>query len=97
MIYSKWNQADRLYHYYETPEKSHASSAPAPAHLRVSGLGATPDEAGWPLPDNATFVGTGKYPKGHIASSGTPGFSTTSWIIAGVLGYFGYKWWRKQT
>ena len=97
MNYSVWNHADRLYHYYQTPDRSAATSAPTPAHLRPAKLGATPEQAGWPLPSNAKPVGKGKYPKGHIASLGSFGLSTTNIVIYGVLGYFAYRWWKKRS
>jgi hypothetical protein len=81
MTYSVWDHANRVYNYYQTPENSAATSAPKPAHLRSSILGMSPEEAAWPLPSGAAFVGTGKYPRGHIASPGSAGRTG--------LGFFG--------
>jgi hypothetical protein len=69
MMYSVWNRAGRRYDYYQTSEVA-PTHAPAPAHLRPRGLGATPDEAAWPLPAAAKLVGHGELPRGRIARAG---------------------------
>lgn len=67
MRYSVWNNATRAYDYYEAPGSStvHAGAPPRPSS---SSLGATPEQAAWPLPANATKVGSGELPQGRIAS-----------------------------
>jgi hypothetical protein len=102
MMYSVWDHAARTYHYYETPDRSAATSAPKPAHLRsVAKLGLAPEQAAWPLPSGAKLVGRGKYPKGMIASrhSGLGiipiDLTPVNMIILGGLGWLLYKHWRK--
>ncbi len=100
MIYSVWNQADRIYDYYRTAEKSHDTSAPKPSHLKPTKYGATPEQAAWPLPKGAVKVGRGKYPKGHVAhpSGGLGlgsipfGLTTTSIVVYGLGGWLAYKY-----
>lgn len=75
MIYSVWNHAVRRYDYYRTPETSAAVNAPTPKHLLGVGddLGLAPEEAAWPLPANAVPAGSGKDPKGQVASRDSVG------------------------
>jgi hypothetical protein len=102
VIYSTWDHARREYDYYQTPEKNGATQAPKPKHLSRSWgnkeLGATPEEAAWPLPSNAVRIGAGKYPKGLIAQrknglSGLgglgfiPDLTPTNMILMGALGW----------
>jgi hypothetical protein len=44
--------------------------SPAPTHVRARGMGATPDEAAWPLPAGAKLVGHGELPRGRVARAG---------------------------
>lgn len=104
MTYSVWDHADRIYKYYQTPEKSTATNAPKPKHLRSTALGMSPEQAAWPLPSNAHMVGKGKYPKGFIASKKSGGGlglgiipdSPTKLLLYGVIGYFAYDYWKKN-
>lgn len=99
MIYSVWDHGDRLYKYYETKEKSAATSAPSPKHIRSSRLGASPEDAAWPLPAGARLVGRGKYPKGYIASTSSggnalgilPALTPNNVILYGVVGFLAWK------
>jgi len=70
MIYSVWNHALRRYDYFRTSERSAAVNSPSPKHLLGDSdeLGLAPEEAAWPLPSDAVPVGSGKEPKGVIAS-----------------------------
>ena len=77
MIYSVWNSRGRHYEYFETNEVS-PTHAPPPKHVQGRGLGATPDEAGWPLPHGARSIGTGELPRGRIASTGLSGTPSSS-------------------
>ena len=94
MMYSVWNHGERNYEYYSTPETSNDTSSPKPSHLRGTTLGLAPESAGWPLPAHARMVGTGKYPKGHIASktssgnalSGMPSLTAPNLLLFGGLG-----------
>lgn len=104
MIYSVWDHAARAYRYYETSDRSAATSAPKPAHLRAAALGLSPEAAAWPLPSDAKLVGTGKHPRGFIASTKSGGalgmlpFNLTipNLAIAGVLGFLLYRHWQKR-
>jgi hypothetical protein len=60
MIYSVWNQAARQYDYYETSTVQKGANTPAPSHIRAKPLGATIDQAAWPLPAGARKVGSGE-------------------------------------
>lgn len=68
MIYSVWNQGARAYDFYESPEVQHKLNTPVPNHIRPKELGATIDQAAWPLPPSARKVGSGEFAKGRVAS-----------------------------
>ena len=70
MIYSVWNQGAGAYDYYESSNVQHTLNTPSPNHIRVKELGATIDQATWPLPTAARKVGSGKFAKGRVASRG---------------------------
>ena len=70
MIYSVWNQGANAYDYYESSERQHTLNTPSPNHISVKELGATIDQAAWPLPSAARKVGSGKLAKGRVASRG---------------------------
>lgn len=70
MMYSVWNQGAKAFDYYETPEQQQVLNTPSPKHIHSRGLGATLDQALWPLPQHATKVGRGEFAKGKIASPG---------------------------
>lgn len=102
MMYSVWDHAARTYHYYQTPEHNGATSAPKPAHLRSANkLGLSPERAAWPLPSDAKLVGSGKYPKGMIASRESSlgiipiDLTPVNMVVLGGLGYLIYKMWKK--
>lgn len=91
MKYSVWNNATRRYDYYQAQGNAeiHAGAPP-----RSSGyaLGATPEQAAWPLPAGAVKVGSGEVPEGRIASTEkTFTIDLTQSIIYGVLGYLLWK------
>lgn len=101
MMYSVWDHGARVYHYYQTPDRNAATSAPKPAHLRSSVLGLSPERAAWPLPEGARKVGTGKYPKGMIASRHSElgfiplDFTPMNMLVLGAVGFWLYKkYWR---
>lgn len=75
MIYSVWNQAARQYDYYETNTVQKGANTPAPSHIRAKPLGATIDQAAWPLPAGARKVGSGEFAKGRIGSRGSSALS----------------------
>lgn len=102
MIYSVWDHARRVYDYYDAPnaQLDAATQPPAPSHLRGSQLGAVPEAAAWPLPSSAQPIGSGKYPKGMIASRSSGGlglgFVSLDLTISNVaiLGGLGYLVWK---
>ena len=109
MIYSVWDHAERRYTYYQSAEKSSATSAPKPTHLQSKTLGCTPEEAAWPLPSGVVKVGTGKYPKGFISTekkgvAAALGFfditdiiaSPTKLLVVGAAGYFAWKYFIEE-
>jgi hypothetical protein len=102
MIYSVWDHARRAYDYYDAPDMTRdaATSAPAPSHIRSDRLGATPEGAAWPLPPGAKKTGSGKYPRGMIASrNGGGGMSglglfeitPTNIVLWAALGFVVWK------
>jgi len=103
-MYSEWDHAQRRYNYYRSPDSDAATSAPKPAHLRSAALGLSPEKAAWPLPSNARLVGTGKYPKGFIASKQSSNGlgidlsprSPTGIIVYGALAFAAYSFWKKK-
>ena len=68
MKYSVWNNATRRYDYYQAAGDS-GIHAGAPPRASTFELGATPDQAAWPLPADATKAGSGELPQGRIAST----------------------------
>lgn len=106
MMYSVWDHASRTYHYYQTPKRNGATSAPKPAHLRSarhSKLGVAPERAAWPLPAGAKKVGSGKYPKGMIAGTHSGlgilpvDLTPANVVVLGALGYLFVKHvWNKR-
>jgi len=70
MMYSVWNARSRRFDYYRTAEVG-GVHAPTPRHIPGGGaLGATPEEAAWPLPPGAMKVGSGELAVGRIATLG---------------------------
>lgn len=73
MIYSIYNYGSRTYDYYQAPAKS-ATHAPVPPRANdQTAMGATADDAAWPLPLGARKVGSGPNAKGRIAKRGGGG------------------------
>lgn len=70
MIYSVWNQGSRSYDYYENSDVQKSANTPMPSHIASPPLGATIDQAAWPLPPNAVKIGSGEFAKGRVASRG---------------------------
>jgi hypothetical protein len=88
MRYSVWNNAKRSYDYFEAPGDV-AIHAGAPPRAASSSLGATPDQAAWPLPAGAVKVGEGEMPQGRIASRDAGAFSIDlpKSILYAAIGY----------
>lgn len=100
-MYSVWNRAARRYDYYQTSETG-PTHAPAPTHVRSRGLGATPEEAAWPLPAGAKLVGHGERARGRLARAGgglALGDSSSSGVLIGLaaLGAGLYVLWEELT
>lgn len=92
MRYSVWNNATRAYDYYEA-QGAATIHAGAPPRVASSALGATPDEAAWPLPANAVKTGSGEMPQGRIASR-EPGKFTIDLPQSIFYAAIGYLIWR---
>lgn len=91
MKYSVWNNAARRYDYYQA-QGTNEIHAGAPPRASSFALGATPEQAAWPLPAGAVKIGSGDVPEGRIASTeGGIKIDLTKSIIYGVLGYFLWK------
>jgi len=89
MKYSVWNNDTRSYDYYEAPGTP-GIHAGAPPRVHGSALGATPEQAAWPLPADAAKVGSGEMPQGRIASTlggGTFQINIGQSIVYGAIGY----------
>lgn len=67
MRYSVWNSGRRAFDYYESASTPAVTNAPKPDHLTSRALGATVEQAAWPLPDDAIRVGQGEQAIGMIA------------------------------
>lgn len=97
MRYSVWNQAASAFDYYESSEGNGRANAPKPDHLRARTLGLTVEQAAWPLPAGAQYVGSGPFASGRLAiaksaalgDDAAGGLSTAKGallFVAGVLG-----------
>ncbi len=92
MQYSVWNTATRRFDYYQTSEVGPTHAPPASHVSSSNALGATPDEAAWPLPPGARMIGSGSVAKGRVAKrkslmsmGDTPSGSRTVLIVGGLL------------
>ena len=96
MIYSVWNQGARQWDYYEDNSQQSTANTPKPSHIPNARIGATPDEAAWPLPSSARRTGSGNEPRGRVAArkgalSGVGNILDEKLVVtAGVLGLL---WW----
>lgn len=92
MRYSVWNPERRSYDYYEAQGDA-ATHAGAPPRAASSALGATPEQAAWPLPEDARKVGSGDLPQGRIASlyGGSFRLDIPQAFFWGVAGYLLYR------
>ena len=89
MKFSVWRNDARRYDYYETPGNA-TIHAGAPPRASSDALGATPEEAAWPLPENAVKTGSGELPQGRIASreaTGTFEFDLPKSVFYAAIGY----------
>lgn|SRR5678815_4925691 len=67
-MYSCWNQGAGVFDYYEDGRQQASVNAPSPDHIPTRSLGATIDQACWPLPPDAKKVGSGAVAIGRVAS-----------------------------
>ena len=67
MRYSTWNPGTERFDYWETPEVATVTNAGKPDHLKPRTLGATVEQACWPLPANARPIGSGPHAVGKVA------------------------------
>lgn len=68
MILSVWEPIGKRFAYYEVADTSGKAHTPPARHVRSSApLGASPEDAAWPLPAGARLVGHGAQAKGRIA------------------------------
>lgn len=67
MLYSVYNFGSSQYDYYETAEPQASLNTEKPSHLRNRTLGATVDQAAWPLPPTAKRIGSGPDAVGRVA------------------------------
>jgi hypothetical protein len=68
MRYSVYRYGRNSYDYYEDGKVATATHAGAPP-VRARAMGATPEQASWPLPVGCKKVGEGPLPQGRIAST----------------------------
>jgi hypothetical protein len=93
MMYSVWNNARRAYDYYRGPATSATHAGAPPVTRGASELGATPDQAAWPLPAGAVKVGSGEFPQGKIASLGAAD-GGPNLILYAALALLAYRMFR---
>jgi len=68
MIYSVWNQGQGVFEYYEDGVPQTQLNVEKPSHIAERTLGATVEQAAWPLPPAARLTGHGPVPVGRIAA-----------------------------
>lgn len=98
MTYSVWNPTTATYDYYEAPARAADAAPPAP-YIRGDKIGASPEQAAWPLPGGARKVGKGPLPRGMIAKTGSglsglgflPDFGSLNLVVLAVGGFFLWK------
>lgn len=73
MEYSVYNYGTKQYDYYWAPTNVKAHAPKPPTAHGVSSLGATPEQAAWPLPAGAKRTGSGPNPRGRISATKTSG------------------------
>lgn len=67
MLYSVWDPSARSYDYYQTAAAA-PTAPPDPTHLERKALGLATEEAAWPLPSDARWVGRGAVARGVVAA-----------------------------
>jgi hypothetical protein len=97
MTHSVWNQGANRYDYYETGKTRNEYNEGVPRHLHPTRLGMSPEQAAWPLPSGAKYVGSGIEARGRISSRNgmTLGvFEDMSLTKAAFLGFSAFLIWK---
>lgn len=103
MIFSVWRQDKEAFDYFEAPLHPIKLNTPKPSHLMSRTLGSTVEQASWPLPARALYVGSGAAAVGRIATKktgsalGDVGGDDLSIVKAGLLAVSAYLIWRYVT
>jgi hypothetical protein len=99
MIYSVWDAGSRSYDYFQTAAAT-PTAPPEPTHLRSKALGLAPEDAAWPLPADAQWIGRGAQAKGKVASRRSGGalgdFASGNALPMVGLALAAYLLWRSQ-
>jgi hypothetical protein len=93
MKYSVWNPSTKRYDYYQAQGDARIHAG-APPRSSTTELGATPEQAAWPLPVGAVKVGSGELPEGRIASTEAGGRFTINLPQSIMYAAIGYLLWR---
>lgn len=97
MIYSVWNQAKQAFDYYQTNGVQKKVNTEKPSHMRSRKFGLTVDQAAWPVPSGARYMGSGSMPKGRIGNlkgrAALSGFEPNSanMLLLATAGLVAYK------
>lgn len=91
--FSVWDNGARRYNYYDAPG-TRPIHAGAPPRVHGGTLGATPEQAAWPLPISARKVGAGELPQGRIASLGGADTTDHPWAMTVVYAALGFFIWK---
>ena len=99
ITYSVWNYGTQRYDYYAAPG-DHPTHAGAPPSRGSTRLGASPEQAAWPLPAGAKKIGSGDFAKGRIASTsaggGLGGVELSDPVAVGAMAVLAYVIWKNR-
>lgn len=99
MIVSQWNQGLGAFDYFEGAHEQQELNTEKPKHLVSRTLGATVDQAAWPMPAGMRKIGSGPDAIGRVATSKRAGalgdsVGDMSLVKAGLLGLSAYLIWK---
>jgi len=98
VIYSRWDPYEEVYHYYQAPTQAGDIHAPPSRSYRTTQLGAAPEDASWPVPPGARYIGSGTQAKGMVSLSGVgedePAAGGNKLIWWGLIAAVGVVAWR---
>ncbi len=96
MIYSVWNYATRQYDYYQAGQHTATHAGAPPVRAGASALGATPEQAAWPLPAGAQRIGSGPYARGRVASLSGPldSLGIPTWLLVAGGAFIAWRYFR---